>query len=49
MVERHVLTYRGVPLPLQLTGELQDGDLAERNTWSTARYDGAGRMLRCEI
>ncbi len=48
MVERHFLTYRGVSLPLQLTGELQDADLANRNTWFTARYDDAGRMLRCE-
>jgi hypothetical protein len=37
-----------VSLPLQLTGELQDADLANRNTWFTARYDDAGRMLRCE-
>jgi hypothetical protein len=48
MTERHFLTYRGVALPLQLTEELQSADLANRNTWFTATYDDAGRMLRCE-
>jgi hypothetical protein len=40
---RYFLTYRGVRLPLQLTEELQEADLRNRNTYFEAHYDAQGR------
>lgn len=45
---RFFLSYSGLKLPLQLTGELDAAALRHRNTYLRAEYDEAGRMVRCE-
>jgi hypothetical protein len=45
---RYFLTYRGVGLPLQLSGELSTESVGNRGTYFRAHYDVRGRLMRCE-
>jgi hypothetical protein len=45
---RHYVTYSGVKLPLKLVNPLEDADIANRNTYFRAYFDGRDRMVLCE-
>ena len=45
---RLFLTYTGVSLPLKLLNPLGDADIANRNTYFRAYYDGQDRMIACQ-
>jgi len=45
---RHFVTYSGVKLPLKLVNELDEADIANRNTYFRAWFDELGRLVRCE-
>jgi hypothetical protein len=45
---RYFLTYRGVGLPLALSGELEVAALEHRGTYFRAYYDTRDRLVRCE-
>lgn len=45
---RYFLSYRGVGLPLTLTGELAADALQHRNTYFRAAFDAQGRTLWLE-
>jgi len=45
---RHFLSYTGVKLPLKLLNPLREADIANRNTYFRAYYDGQDRMVVCQ-
>ena len=45
---RYFVSYSGVSLPFKLVNELQEADLANRNTFFLGFYDGQDRLIRCE-
>lgn len=45
---RYFLTYRGVSLPLTLSGELDEAAIGNRGTFFRAYYDARGRLVRVE-
>lgn len=47
-ISRYFTSYSGVKLPLKLVGELEAGDMGNRNTYFRAGYDDAGQLVICE-
>lgn len=45
MTTRYFTTYTGVRLPLKLVGPLDDADIANRNTFILATFDGDDRLV----
>lgn len=45
---RYFTSYSGVKLPLKLVGELDDGDMSNRNTYFRGSFDDAGQLIVCE-
>jgi hypothetical protein len=41
---RYFVTYSGVKLPFNLTGELQQHEVQNRNTYFKGYFDAAGRL-----
>lgn len=41
---RYFVTYSGVKLPFNLSGELQEQEIKNRNTYFKGYYDEAGRL-----
>jgi hypothetical protein len=41
---RYFVTYSGVKLPFNLTGELQPSEVQNRNTYFKGYFDAAGRL-----
>jgi hypothetical protein len=45
---RHFVAYSGVKLPLKLVNELEESDMAHRNTYFRGYYDTQDRLLACQ-
>jgi hypothetical protein len=45
---RYFATYSGIKLPLRLVTPIDEGALANRNTFMRAYFDTAGRLTACE-
>ncbi|MBP5986847.1 MAG: hypothetical protein KA538_06640 [Azonexus sp.] len=45
---RYFTSYSGVKLPLKLVGELDDGDMRNRNTYFRGQFDSNEQLIICE-
>lgn len=45
---RYFTSYSGARLPLKLVGELDEGDMRNRNTYFRGRFNEADQLISCE-
>ena len=47
-IHRYFTSYSGSRLPLKLVGELDEGDMRNRNTYFRGSFNAAEQLLSCE-
>lgn len=47
-IHRYFTSYSGARLPLKLVGELDEGDMRNRNTYFRGDFNDAGQLIACE-